>query len=211
MEGKTIKSTLDMGQGYTLLGFEDGTAALVHVIEPELAMDELKEFIGEDAPVKKGKEEKPAKKEEKPAKKEEKSDKKDKGGKAKKEEPKEESLDWAGLVAMDYDELKGLCSENDLSTDPTDFDEDEDDEVEDFRKAIAKECDIEVEDETKDDDYTWDDLKAMDFDELKDVVEEDDLSTDVDDFDESEEGDEDKLRRAIAKELGIEAPAKKKK
>ena len=197
MEGKTIKSTLDMGQGYTLLGFDDDTAALVHVIEPELSMDELKEFVGEAAP-KKGKDEKPAKEEEKSSKEKP----------SKKEEVKEDdSLDWEGLEKLDHDELTELCKENDLKTDPDDF-EDEEDDLLKFRTAIAEECGIDVPESTSDDDYTWDDLKAMDWDELKDVIEEEDLKTDIDDFD--EDTDEDKLRRAIAKELDIEAPVKKK-
>ena len=46
----------------------------------------------------------------------------------------------------------------------------------------------------------------MDFEELEDVCDDKDLDTDPDDFDEK---DIEKLRKAIAKELGIKLPAKK--
>ena len=44
----------------------------------------------------------------------------------------------------------------------------------------------------------------MDFDDLEDVVDDYELDVDVDDF----EDDEDGLRKAIAKALGIKLPAK---
>ena len=47
----------------------------------------------------------------------------------------------------------------------------------------------------------------MDFEELEDVCDDKNLETDPDDYD---EGDEDKLRKAIAKELGISLPKAKK-
>lgn len=46
----------------------------------------------------------------------------------------------------------------------------------------------------------------MDFEELEDVCDDKDLDTDPDDFDEE---DIEKLRKAIAKELGIKLPVKK--
>ena len=46
----------------------------------------------------------------------------------------------------------------------------------------------------------------MDFEELEDVCDDKALDTDPDDFDEE---DIEKLRKAIAKELGIKLPAKK--
>ena len=46
----------------------------------------------------------------------------------------------------------------------------------------------------------------MDFEELEEVCDDKDLDTDPDDFDEDEI---EKLRKAIAKELGLKLPAKK--
>ena len=207
MEGKTIQKTLDMGQGYTLIKFDDGTLALAHIIEPELQGEEFEEFFEEkEEPKKETKKEEPKKETKKEDKKESKKD-------------DDDSMSYKDLQDMDYDELAKLCKENGLSTKAKDYDEDEETEVEDFRMAIAEECGIEVpedDDDKKsnkkgdddDDTYTWDDLKAMDFDELKDVVEEEDLKIDVDDY---EEEDESKFRKDIAKALGIEVPVAKKK
>ena len=49
-------------------------------------------------------------------------------------------------------------------------------------------------------------LAEMDFEELEEVCDDKDLDTDPDDFDED---DIEKLRKAIAKELGLKLPAKK--
>ena len=46
----------------------------------------------------------------------------------------------------------------------------------------------------------------MDFEELEDVCDDKDLETDPDDYDEDAV---EKLRKAIAKELGLKLPAKK--
>ena len=46
----------------------------------------------------------------------------------------------------------------------------------------------------------------MDFEELEDVCDDKDLETDPDDYDEDEV---EKLRKSIAKELGLKLPAKK--
>ena len=53
---------------------------------------------------------------------------------------------------------------------------------------------------------TGESLAEMDFEELEEVCDDKDLDTDPDDFDEDEI---EKLRKAIAKELGLKLPAKK--
>lgn len=62
-------------------------------------------------------------------------------------------------------------------------------------------------DEDDDDDFdeelTGEDLADMDFEELEDVCDDHELETDPDDFDED---DVEKLRKAIAKEMGISLP-----
>ena len=73
--------------------------------------------------------------------------------------------------------------------------EDEDDSDED-----------EEEEEEEEEELTGEALAEMDFEELEDVCDDKDLDTDPDDFDEE---DIEKLRKAIAKELGIKLPAKK--
>jgi len=61
-------------------------------------------------------------------------------------------------------------------------------------------------DDDDDDERTGEELAEMDFEELEDVCGDKDLETDPDDYDED---DVEKLRKAIAKELGLKLPAKK--
>ena len=84
-------------------------------------------------------------------------------------------------------------------------DEDEDDSEEDEDDSDEDEED-EEEEEEEEEELTGEALAEMDFEELEDVCDDKDLDTDPDDFDEE---DIEKLRKAIAKELGIKLPAKK--
>lgn len=86
---------------------------------------------------------------------------------------------------------------------------DDDDEDEEESEDDEDEDDSEDEDEDDSDEeeeLTGEALAEMDFEELEDVCDDKDLDTDPDDFDEE---DIEKLRKAIAKELGIKLPAKK--
>ena len=58
----------------------------------------------------------------------------------------------------------------------------------------------------EEEELTGEELAEMDFEELEDVCDDKDLETDPDDYDED---DVEKLRKAIAKELGLKLPAKK--
>lgn len=87
--------------------------------------------------------------------------------------------------------------------------EDEDDEDEEESEDDEDEDEEEEEDEDEEEEeeeLTGEALAEMDFEELEDVCDDKDLDTDPDDFDEE---DIEKLRKAIAKELGIKLPAKK--
>ena len=64
----------------------------------------------------------------------------------------------------------------------------------------------EEEEEEEEEELTGEELAEMDFEELEDVCDDKDLETDPDDYDED---DIEKLRKAIAKELGLKLPAKK--
>lgn len=95
----------------------------------------------------------------------------------------------------DEDEEEEEESEDDEDEDDSEEDEDEDDSDED-----------EEDEEEEEEELTGEALAEMDFEELEDVCDDKDLDTDPDDFDEE---DIEKLRKAIAKELGIKLPAKK--
>lgn len=92
-------------------------------------------------------------------------------------------------------------SEDEEEEEESDDDEDEDDSDEDEDEDDSDEDEGEEEEE-----LTGEALAEMDFEELEDVCDDKDLDTDPDDFDEE---DIEKLRKAIAKELGIKLPAKK--
>ena len=62
------------------------------------------------------------------------------------------------------------------------------------------------EEEEEEEELTGEELAEMDFEELEDVCDDKELETDPDDY---EEDDIEKLRKAIAKELGLKLPAKK--
>ena len=76
-------------------------------------------------------------------------------------------------------------------------------------KLIAKEDDDEEDEEDEEEEeITPESLAEMDFEELEDVCDTQALDTDPDDYDED---DIEKLRSAIAKEMGIKLPKKSKK
>lgn len=95
-------------------------------------------------------------------------------------------------------------SEDDEDEDDSEEEEDEEDEDED--DSDEDEEDEEEDEEEEEEELTGEALAEMDFEELEDVCDDKDLDTDPDDFDEE---DIEKLRKAIAKELGIKLPAKK--
>lgn len=85
-------------------------------------------------------------------------------------------------------------------------DEDEEGEEESDDDEDEDDSDEDEEEEEEEEELTGEALAEMDFEELEDVCDDKDLDTDPDDFDEE---DIEKLRKAIAKELGIKLPAKK--
>lgn len=105
--------------------------------------------------------------------------------------------------------------EDEEEEEESDDDEDEEDEDEDDSEEDGEDEEDEDEDDSDEDEedeeeeeeeLTGEALAEMDFEELEDVCDDKDLDTDPDDFDEE---DIEKLRKAIAKELGIKLPAKK--
>ena len=97
--------------------------------------------------------------------------------------------------------------EEEEESDDEDEEESEDDEDEDDSEEDEDDSDEDEEDEEEEEEeLTGEALAEMDFEELEDVCDDKDLDTDPDDFDEE---DIEKLRKAIAKELGIKLPAKK--
>lgn len=84
--------------------------------------------------------------------------------------------------------------------------ESDDEEEEEEEESDDDDDDSEEEEEEEEEELTGEELAEMDFEELEDVCDDKDLETDPDDYDED---DVEKLRKAIAKELGLKLPAKK--
>lgn len=117
----------------------------------------------------------------------------------------EEATDFFGSEDADDEDEEEEEDDDDDSDDEEDEDSDEDDEDSDEDEDEDDEDDDD-EDEEEEEELTGEDLAEMDFEELEDVCDDKDLETDPDDF---EEEDIEKLRKAIAKELGLKLPAKK--
>lgn len=115
------------------------------------------------------------------------------------------------ISAEDAEEIFGGESEDSDDEDEDDEDsdeEDEDDESEDDEDSDDDEDEDEdsEEDEDEEDEVTPEDLAGMDFEALEDLCDDKELETDPDEFDEE---DVEKLRKAVAKELGITLPKAK--
>lgn len=110
------------------------------------------------------------------------------------------------LTADQASEIFG-SEEDEDEEEESDDDEDEEESEEDEEDEDEDDSDEDEEDEEEEEEeLTGEALAEMDFEELEDVCDDKDLDTDPDDFDEE---DIEKLRKAIAKELGIKLPAKK--
>lgn len=114
-------------------------------------------------------------------------------------------------IMLTADQASEIFGSEDEEEDDSDEDEEEeeseDDEDEDDSEEDEDDSDEDEEDEEEEEEeLTGEALAEMDFEELEDVCDDKDLDTDPDDFDEE---DIEKLRKAIAKELGIKLPAKK--
>jgi hypothetical protein len=119
------------------------------------------------------------------------------------------------LSAEEAEDLFGSESDDEEEEEEESDDDDDDDSEEEEEEEESDDDDEEESDDDDDDDseeeeeeeeLTGEELAEMDFEELEDVCDDKDLETDPDDYD--EDGVE-KLRKAIAKELGLKLPAKK--
>lgn len=118
-------------------------------------------------------------------------------------------------IMLTADQASEIFGSEEDEDDDEDEEESEDDEDEDDSEEDGEDEEDEDEDDSDEDEedeeeeeeeLTGEALAEMDFEELEDVCDDKDLDTDPDDFDEE---DIEKLRKAIAKELGIKLPAKK--
>ena len=116
----------------------------------------------------------------------------------------EEAEDLFGSESNEEEEEEEESDDEDDSDDEEEEEEEEDDDDDDSEDD--EDDDDSEEEEEEEEELTGEELAEMDFEELEDVCDDKDLETDPDDYDED---DIEKLRKAIAKELGLKLPAKK--
>lgn len=109
-------------------------------------------------------------------------------------------------LMLTADQASEIFGSEDEEEDDSDDDEEEEESEDDEDEDDSEEDEEDEEEEEESEELTGEALAEMDFEELEDVCDDKDLDTDPDDFDEE---DIEKLRKAIAKELGIKLPAKK--
>lgn len=119
----------------------------------------------------------------------------------------EEAEDLFGSESDDEEEEEEEESDDDDDdSEEEEEEESDDDDEEDDDEEDDDDDDDDSEEEEEEEELTGEELAEMDFEELEDVCDDKDLETDPDDYDED---DIEKLRKAIAKELGLKLPAKK--
>ena len=111
------------------------------------------------------------------------------------------------ISAEDAEDIFGGEAEDSEAEDSEDEEEDSEDEDEEEDEDDEDEDDeAEDDDDDEDDGVTPEDLAGMDFEALEDLCDDKELETDPDEFDEE---NVEKLRKAVAKELGITLPKAK--
>ena len=118
----------------------------------------------------------------------------------------EEAEDLFGSESDDEEEKEEEESDDDDDDDDSEEEEEEESDDDDEEDDDEEDDDDDSEEEEEEEELTGEELAEMDFEELEDVCDDKDLETDPDDYDED---DVEKLRKAIAKELGLKLPAKK--
>ena len=105
------------------------------------------------------------------------------------------------ISAEEAEDLFGSESDDEEEEEEEEEESDDDDDDDSEEEEEEEESDDDDEEEENGEEFA-----EMDFEELEDVCDDKDLETDPDDYDED---DVEKLRKAIAKELGLKLPAKK--
>lgn len=116
-----------------------------------------------------------------------------------------------GVILIKYDDgsyalLTPISAEDAEDVFGGEAEESDDDEEDEDEDSDEDEDDSDDEESDDEDEVTPEDLAEMDFEALEDLCDDKELETDPDEFDEE---DVEKLRKAVAKELGIALPKAK--
>ena len=113
---------------------------------------------------------------------------------------------YALLTPISAEDAEDIFGGEAKDSDEEDEDEEDSDEEDSDEEDEDEEDSDDEDEEDEDDEVTPEDLAGMDFEALEDLCDDKELETDPDEFDEE---DVEKLRKAIAKELGITLPKAK--
>ena len=113
---------------------------------------------------------------------------------------------YALLTPISAEDAEDVFGGEAEESEDEDEDEEEGDEEDDSEDSDEDEDDSDDEESDDEDEVTPEDLAEMDFEALEDLCDDKELETDPDEFDEE---DVEKLRKAVAKELGIALPKAK--
>lgn len=221
--GKEISKVEELENGYVRLHFTDGSAIIAQLVPVALTI------VSDAATPKKGKEAKPVQEEEEE---EEDGDEEEVSIEDMKEALLEaEAFTKKELKKMSDEDIEEAY--NELEPEDEDEGEEDEDEVsiDDMRaalieageakKKVSKMSDEEVEeaygeleeeeeeesdedeDEDEDDKLSAADILEMDFDDLEDTIDDNELDIDIEDYDSDDKKSVEKLRKAVAKALNI--------
>jgi hypothetical protein len=178
--GQKVTKTEELGNGFVRIIFGDGNAIVAQVVPLALKVVSEKEPAKEEAP----------------------KDKKSKKA-AKEEEEEEEDPEEEEEEEITLDEIREALIESGM--DKKKVKKMSDEELEEAYENLEEEEDEdpEEEEEEEDDKLTASDILESDFDDLEDIIDDQELDIDLEDYDPKKPKDLDKLRKEVAKALKI--------
>jgi len=144
-EEKKVLNEVTLENGVKIITYEDGTVTIIPA-PINLTADEAKEIFGseeeaDDEDDDEEEEEEEDTEDEDDDDDEEDDEDEDDEDDEEDDEEEEEELTGEDLAEMDFEELEEVCDDKDLEVDPEDYEEDD---IEKFRKAIAKELGLKL-------------------------------------------------------------------
>lgn len=141
-EEKKVLNEVTLENGVKIITYEDGTVTIIPA-PINLTADEAKEIFGseEEADDEDDDEEEEEEEDTEDEDDDEEEDDEDDDEDDEDDDEEEEELTGEDLAEMDFEELEEVCDDKDLEVDPEDYEEDD---IEKFRKAIAKELGLKL-------------------------------------------------------------------
>lgn len=129
-----VLNEVTLENGVKIITYEDGTVTIIPA-PINLTADEAKEIFGSEEEEDEDEEEDDDEEDDEDEEDDDDSDDEED------DDEEEEELTGEDLAEMDFEELEEVCDDKDLEVDPEDYEEDD---IEKFRKAIAKELGLKL-------------------------------------------------------------------